>query len=346
MTPPLLVTRDETLRDAIARLAAAGGSAPQIVADAPSALRAWAAADLVLVGADVVSEVAALGPPRRDRVHVLGAGASGDPTWREALAIGAESVVELPAAETWLIDTLTDLADSAENANRGSAGGRTFAVLGGSGGAGATTLACALGQYAARTGPSVVIDCDRLGPGVDRILGLEDRAGFRWDALAQTTGRLSSRSLREALPRRGGLGALSWRAGSEGRLSPDALREVLSAARRGHDVVVLDLPRCAESVVDEVVSRCDLTLLVLRSTVAGVASAARLRARLGDGTRVGLVLRGYGAAEADVARVVGAPVIAEMSDQRGLCEAIDLGWGPLRRQRGPLARVCGELLAS
>ena len=43
----------------------------------------------------------------------------------------------------------------------------------------------------------------RSGPGVDRVLGLEDHDGFRWDALCQTTGRLSARALREALPRRG-----------------------------------------------------------------------------------------------------------------------------------------------
>ena len=69
------------------------------------------------------------------------------------------------------------------------------------GGAGATTFACALGQVAARSGDAVVVDADPLGPGVDRVLGLETRDGIRWDALCQTTGRLSARSLREALPR-------------------------------------------------------------------------------------------------------------------------------------------------
>jgi hypothetical protein len=42
--------------------------------------------------------------------------------------------------------------------------------------------------------------------------------------------------------------------------------------------------------------------------------------------------------------VVGAPVIAEMPDQRGLAEAIDLGLGPVRSRRGPLGRTSLRVL--
>ena len=58
-----------------------------------------------------------------------------------------------------------------------------------------------------------------------------------------TTGRLSSRSLREAVPRRAGLGVLTWGPGPTGSLQAFAAREALSAAQRGHDTVVLDLRR-------------------------------------------------------------------------------------------------------
>ncbi len=338
MHPALLLTRDEALREEVSRLAAASGASLDPVGDAASALRLWGAAPLVLVGCDVLGDLAALGPPRRDGVHVVARSPSYDGVFREALVVGAETHVELPEAEGWLVETLTDLADAA------TVRGRVLGVIGGSGGAGATTLACALGQCSARSGAAVVIDCDPLGPGVDRILGLEELDGFRWDALSQTTGRLSSRSLREALPSRAGLAALSWRSGSESALSPFAVREALSAARRGHGTVVLDLPRTLDPLVGELVSRCDLTLLVVRSTVAGVASAARLRVLLGDGAALGVVLRGRGPAGADVARVVGAPLLATMPDQRGLAESIDLGLGPIRSWRGPLARACEGLL--
>jgi hypothetical protein len=46
-----------------------------------------------------------------------------------------------------------------------------------------------------------------------------------------------------------------------------------------------------------------------------------------------------------VAALVGAPVLAMMADQRGLAEALDLGLGPVRSRRGPLAAAARELLA-
>jgi hypothetical protein len=46
-----------------------------------------------------------------------------------------------------------------------------------------------------------------------------------------------------------------------------------------------------------------------------------------------------------VGRLVGAPVLLRMPDQRGLAEAIDVGLGPVRSHRGPLGRAAAEALA-
>jgi hypothetical protein len=46
-----------------------------------------------------------------------------------------------------------------------------------------------------------------------------------------------------------------------------------------------------------------------------------------------------------VAELVGAPVVAQMADQRGLAEALDLGLGPVRSRRGPLAAAARTVLA-
>ncbi len=338
MTAPLFVTRDETLLDELLRLAAAAGITPEVASDPGAALRAWSTAPLVLVGADVAAETARLGPERRAGVHVVSWGQVPHELFRTALAVGAESVTELPRSDTWLTETLTDLGDTAP------AHSLVIGVVGGSGGAGATTFACALGQVAARSGPAVVVDCDPLGPGADRVLGLESHDGFRWDALCQTTGRLSGRALREALPRRGSLGVLSWYSGSPGTLQAFAVREALSAARRGHDVVVVDLPRSQQPVVEEVVARCDLVLVVVVPSVAGVASAARLTGQVASRSQLRLVLRGPGLDARDVSKATGVPVLAEMSDQRGLAEAIDLGLGPVRSHRGPLGRAAATVL--
>ena len=340
MTGLLLITTDDLLLDELLRLAAAAGLTPEVTDDLSTAMRAWSRAPAVVVGADLLAGLARMGPPRRRAVHVAGWGAAGESLFRDALAVGAEHVVELPEGASWLTALLTDVGDDP--------GGRglTVGVVGGSGGAGATTLACALGQAAALTGPTVVIDLDPLGPGVDRVLGMEEQPGVRWAELAATSGRLGSRSLREALPRRGHLGVLAWSGGQVRSAPPDpgAVREVLAAAARGHQRVVLDLPR-GES---ELMSRCDEVVVVVAPTITGVASAARLVDGLvADGIdtgRAGLVVRGSGVDPDAVARAVGLPVLTAMPDQRALGEAIDLGLGPLRSRRGPLARATAAVL--
>jgi secretion/DNA translocation related CpaE-like protein len=339
MTSPLIVTADQTLLDELLRLAAAAGVTPEVAPDPPSALRSWAMAPLVLVGADQAAPMARIEPGRRPGVHIVALGRVPDELFRIGVALGVHDVTELPQSDTWLVETLTDLGDTRRRR------GLVIGVTGGSGGAGATTLACALGQTAARSGDAVVIDCDPLGPGIDRVLGLETQDGFRWDALCQTTGRLSSRALREALPRRGPLGVLSWYAGASGTLQAFAVREALSAARRGHDVVVLDLPRSTDGLIDELASRCDLLLVVVAPSVAGAASAARLCARFPGHPGLRLVVRGEGLEPQEIARVTGVAVLAAMPDQRRLAEAIDLGLGPVRSPRGPLGRASATVLA-
>ncbi|GAA1799056.1 septum site determining protein [Nocardioides hankookensis] len=338
MTAPLIVTRDQSLLDQLLRLAAAAGITPDVAPDLGAALRRWPVAPLVLVGDDVAAELAAISPARRPRVHVVAWGPVPDELFRVTVSLGGESVAQLPSSEGWLVEALTDLGDPQRPA------GAVIGVIGGSGGAGATTFACALGQLASRRGRAVVVDADPLGPGVDRVLGLEDRDGVRWDGLCHTTGRLSARSLREALPRREDLAALTWHAGAPGTLQAFAVREVLSAAQRGHDFVVVDLPRSDDPLVDELVARCDRLLVVVVPSVAGVASAVRICARQPDPGRVRLVVRGTGVPASAIARATRVPVLATMPDQRGLAESIDLGLGPVRSRRGALGRAAGEVL--
>jgi secretion/DNA translocation related CpaE-like protein len=341
MTAPLFVTADDTLLEELLRLAAAAGTTPDVAHDVPAALRAWPRAPLVLVGEDLADAMARAAPSRRDAVFVVLTAPVPDRVFQVALALGAESVAELPRSEGWLVERLTDVVDS------GPARGLTIGVIGGSGGSGATTFACALGQLAARAGPAVVIDADPYGPGVDRVLGLDLVDGVRWDALGHTTGRLSARALRESLPRRDGVAALSWYADARPRrLQPFAAREALSAARRGHDTVVLDLPRAPDPLIDEIASRCDRVLLTVTATVAGVAAAMRTCGRFADPGLVGLVVRGSGMEDDAVSRVVGARVLVRMHDQRGLAESVDLGLGPVRSRRGPLGRAAASVLAA
>lgn len=337
MEMPLIVTRDEPLTEELLRLAAAAGVVPEVAVDAGQALRSWRGASLVLVGTDLAEGVAALAPPRRSGVHVVGRDGVPDVAFRHAVALGASQVVELPASGDWLLDVLSDATDGQR------AAATTVAVLGGSGGAGATTLACALGLVAGGLGPACLLDVDPLGPGVDRVLGFDRLDGARWGALEQTTGRLGSQSLRDALPRRGGLGVLTWAAGARSAPQAFAVREALSAASRGHEVVVADLARSGP-LSSEVAGRADAVLVVARPSLPGLAAAARVVSGLPAAARIGVVVRGRAESRA-VAQVVGAPVVASMTDQRGLSEAVDLGRGPIWSPRSVLARTAREALA-
>lgn len=334
-TSPLLLTDDDRLRADVLRLAAAAGVVPEVARDAAGALPSWGSAAVVLVGADRAGAMARMRPPRRPGVHVLGAEPLADEVFRDALGCGAETVAELPASETWLVELLTDAADG------GGPAGTVVGVVAGSGGAGATTFAAALAQASARRCPTLLVDADVLGAGIDRVLGMEDVPGIRWDALVQVTGRLSARSLRESVPRRDGLGVLSWPVERPRGLPAFAVREVLSAAVRGHGVVVVDVPRSPDPVTDEVLARCDQIVLVSTLTVPAVSAATRTAARLpGTGSRH-LVTRGsaIGISPEEVARVLGIPLLAAMRDQRGLDEAVNLGAGPSHSPRGALVRA-------
>ncbi|QIG44899.1 septum site determining protein [Nocardioides anomalus] len=335
---PLIATADAALAEELARLAAAAGAPVGVVSSADAVLAAWALAPVVLLGADLAPALVALAPSRRPGVLLVGWAPAPGGAFRDALLVGAESVVELPAGGEQVAELLTDLGEV------GRPEGAVLAVVGGSGGAGATTFACALGQVAALAGPALVVDLDPIGPGCDVVLALEDAPGVRWDSLGTASGRLSGRSLREAVPRRDGTGVLGWPP-LPCALDPGAVREALSAARRGHDTVVVDLPRHGD-LVHETVARATLTCVVVAPTPSGVASAARWVAALPDRSRVGLLVHGRCPDPARVAATVDAPVLAVMPPQRGLAESVDLGLGPVRSRRGPLARAARSVLAT
>jgi secretion/DNA translocation related CpaE-like protein len=340
-TRPVFVSNDDLLLAELVRLAAAAGVTPLVARTSAEALQAWSSAALVLVGADRVEQLAQCAPPRRTGVHVVGTGELPDQLFRHAVAVGAEAVAALPSSESWLVETLTDLGDG----SGGSA--TTIGVVGGAGGVGATVFAAALAQVLARETTTLAVDADVLGAGLDRVLGLEQAEGVRWDALRQVTGRLSARSLREALPRRGRLSVLAWPADRSVDLQAAAVREALSAGRRGFESVVADVPRHPDPVVDELLARCDHVLLVSTLTVPAVAATARVAHRLPAAVRTSLVLRGgaAGVAPGEVSRLLGLPLAATMTDQRGLDEAVSLGIGPLRSGRGPLARAAHTVAA-
>ncbi len=345
----LVMMSDPELLDAVLRLAAAAGCELHRVLDAAQARPHWAAGPLVLLDAAAAQHCAAAGLPRRAGVVVAARGAPPSEIWRHAVAVGAEHVVSLPDAESWLIAAFTEASEGHHR------GGGVIAVVGGRGGAGASVFAAAVAVTAVREGRrALLVDCDPLGGGLDLVLGAEDLGGLRWPDIGVGGGRVPATALHAALPappvgRQGGgeLGVLSCDRSVHGP-TPAAVTSVLDAGRRGGDTVVCDLPRYPTDAAVAALTAADLTLLVVPADVRSSAAAARVAAVLAEHAgAVRLVVRGPspGGVEAqEIARALDLPLLVAMRPEPGIARALERGTAP-GRPRGPLAGAAQVVLA-
>ncbi|MCX5342643.1 septum site-determining protein Ssd [Streptomyces atratus] len=334
---PLIVTEDVELLDDLLRLCAAAGAEPEVRHSLPERRGGWEQAPMVLVGDDAAQRCR--GAARRRGVMLVGRDQDAPDVWRRAVEIGAEYVLRLPDSEGWLVD---QIANAAEGVGRPAL---TVGVIGGRGGSGASTLACALAVTAARAGRrTMLIDGDPLGGGIDVLLGGERAEGMRWPDFAHSKGRVGGGALEESLPALHGLRVLSWGRDDWVVIPPQAMQAVLAAARRLGGVVVVDLPRRVDESVAEALAQLDLGLLVVPGELRAVAAAKRVASMAGmvlDDLRV--VARGPYAAGLDerwVAQALGLPLAGELPLDSGLLATQDGGAPPGGSARGPLARFC------
>ncbi|MEV6795251.1 septum site-determining protein Ssd [Streptomyces sp. NPDC051320] len=334
---PLILTEDAALLDDLLRLCAAAGVEPEVHHGAPERRGSWESAPLVLVGDDAAVRVR--GHTRRSGVYLVGKDQDDPDVWQRAVEIGADHVLRLPDAENWLVERIADVVEGL--------GGLalTVGVIGGRGGAGASTLACALAVTAARSGQrTVLVDGDPLGGGLDVLLGGEQTEGRRWPDFAYSKGRVGGSALEESLPELHGLRVLSWGRTDAVVIAPEAMRAVLAAARRGGGVVVVDLPRRVDEGVAEALAQLDLGLLVVPGELRAVAAAARVASMAGMVLPdLRAVVRGPYASGLDeewVAHALDLPLLGELPVEDGLLEAQSRGTPPGGRPRGPLARFC------
>jgi len=340
---PLVVTDDPVLLDDLLRLAAAGSAEVEVAADPASTRGAWRSAPLVVVDGQVAARCIRARLPRRERVVLVGMDAADQEVWQQAAELGAEHVVFLPAAETWLVDRFTDAVTGP------SRQGRVFAVVGGRGGAGASVLAASLAMTALQRGcRPLLVDADPLGGGIDLVLGREESAGLRWPGLAGTAGRVSAAALHDALPRVGELSVLSWDRGDLLEVPVEAVEAALEAGRRGHDLVVVDLPRRPDPAAVRVLQAADTVLLIVPAEVRACAAAGRVvtavRPHCAD---LRCVVRGpapAGLRSRDLAAALGLPLVGVLRPEPGLAAALERGEAPAGRGRGPLAGLCRAVL--
>jgi secretion/DNA translocation related CpaE-like protein len=342
---PLVITADPDLLDEILRLCAAAGVEVDVAPDPSAARPSWARASLVLVGADCCVAVGRVSFRKRDGVIVIGRDLDDGTIWQRAFGIGAEHIALLPDAEPWLIARLADAIDGL------GPRGVTICVVGGRGGAGASTLAAALAVTAMRARRrAMLIDADPYGGGADLLFGGEHAAGLRWPDVAAAKGRIGGEELVNALPRMGELAVLSCDRGDPLELQADAMSSVLAAAARVCDVVVVDLPRWISEPAQIALAASDLVLMVVPAEIRATAAAARVATevmRFADDVQI--VVRGPapgGLDATDIAHSLGLPLAGQLKPEPALAVALERGEVPAGRGRGPLAEFCRRLLAS
>lgn len=341
---PLVATDDADLLDDLLRLAAAAGVEVEVAAHVEAARASWASAPLVLLGADLAERLASGAPPRRRDVAVV-ARADTAELWRDAVAIGADHVALLPEGERWVVDRLADLQEGP------SRDGVVLAVVGGRGGAGASTLCVGLALAAVRRGVrTLLVDADPSGGGLDLLLGGEDVPGMRWPDLAATRGRVAGTALEHALPSAHELAVLSWDRGDVMAVPREAMASVVDAGARGFDLTLVDLPRGVDEAAREAATRATCALLVVPAEVRATAAAARvlrsLRATTAD---VRLVVREPPGCTLDadvVADALSLPLLGLVAEEGGLSAAVDRGDPPGLRGRGAFSRSVEVLLDS
>ena len=259
--------------------------------------------------------------------------------------IGAEHVATLPAAEPWLVDRFAECA-------AGPAGGgaaRVVAVLGGRGGAGASVLAGGLAVTAARARlRTLLVDADPLGGGLDLVLGWEQLEGLRWPGLTGADGRVDPPSLVRALPSRGDLVVLSWDRGDLLHLPAEAMAATVDAARRGRDIVVVDLPRQLDDASVVALQAADRTLVVVPAELRATAAAARVVAAAAPHSAdLAVIVRGPAPGRlkaTEVARALGLPLAGTLRPEPGLCRGLERGEAPAAGGKGPLAALCQRIV--
>lgn len=156
------------------------------------------------------------------------------------------------------------------------------AVVGASGGLGASTLALAIGRRLAATGPpSVVVDLDLLRGGLEVTAGVEHLGGRRWDDLRHARGRIPPEALLPVLPAEEGCAVLSARGGAPPSVPDAAALDVVTSLAGGPFRVVLDLP-LTSPLLARVVADGALVLLVTGLRTRALADADAAVSRLLD----------------------------------------------------------------
>lgn len=326
--PVLLVSRDPALVETAMAAAAAAGTTLDVVRD-PAVVRArWRGSPVVLVGVEMAPLVCGIALEPRPDVHLLGGSLAELAAWSAPLQA---SVLLLPDHSALLTDVLGRGRQPVGDA-------LVVRVLGGSGGVGASTVACALAQQAVRRATTAaVVELDPCGGGLDVLLGAEEEPGWRWPDLRHAVGRVDS--LVGSLPSAAGVDVVSHARPEPdqppaGLPSAEAVRAVIASLTRTHSLVVLDAGLAGEGSGEGWPGQRQV--LVCGADVRQVV-AARQRIASRGWHDVELVVRvgaGRPVEPQAVADGLGLPLLGVVRDDRRVTRAAEQGIPVGRGRRG------------
>jgi secretion/DNA translocation related CpaE-like protein len=344
---PVAFVTDEALLDELLKAAATAGCDLERVLDTAAARTRWSTAPLVLLDLAGTVQCKSAALPKRAAVVVVTTDPAPEDIYRQAVGVGAEQVITLPAAEPWLVNALADAAEGPP-----SDAGRILAVLGARGGAGASVFAAAVGLTAMKSGENaLLVDCDPRGGGLDLVLGAETEDGLRWPDMQLSAGRVAAASLHVSLPTRTrGKTRLTLLSGARRGEGPgaDAVAAIAEAGKRAGEVVVCDVSRQLDVTAWAAIDRADLTAIVTPAELRACITAKQLATELTDrGAEVQLLIRGPspgGLKMSEIASYVEVPVLTMMRPEPQIAQALDRGTFDTK-PRSPLTLAARKTLA-
>jgi len=218
----------------------------------------------------------------------------------------------------------------------GKQGSKTVALIGSTGGAGTTTVACYLAMALAERAETVgLLDMDFEFGGVAKAWDLNPKYTIEDLLQFEQIERQSLEDVMIELP--SGVFVLPRPRNIKDthKIDADSLQAVIDALKAMFPYVVLDLPRRLDQLTGHAIENCDKLLIVTQQTVNGVFNAARLGEGLIDygieEDRIEFVLNRYNKRVHQVTvneltkRVRKAPLALIPNHYKSIGQASDLG---------------------
>ena len=342
---PLFISGHAPTVRRLRELAAAAGVKARHAPDVTSARALWSQASTVVIGHDSAQAcLQARLAPRDNVVLLTGEKLPCEKAWPLAVAMGADHVLTLPEASSFLVTRLVPQVTRRTRAP-------VLAVAGARRGCGTSTLAAATASAASQAGRStMLVDMDGFGGGLDLLLGWERTPGLRWADLANMSGPFDPDKLKTGLPASHGLTLLSHSRDGVRSIGCDQLAAVLDAGRQAHELVVLDLPRPGYRPAPHLDGGDNLLVVLVPGELRAVTAARQvIGVYAGVAEQACLVTRTPSAAKLSneqIAHAVAAPVIGSMATDNRVAAAGESARLARRFRKRGLASVAAAVLSA